>query len=242
MESEAIDLNQEKKPRAHFGHVIGVITAPGKTFSHVIDAGHAWIYPFILISIIMLFGIFLENTTIQREAFETLPLGVNGSINMEVIFIISLIITSIFTPIIIFLVLYMIPALIYLFFGNFIFEKKIKFRQTLNIAAYSGVPFIVGSLVGTFMVGLGGNANISFSPAAFLPIEMHHAFIGMWLGIFDLFAIWQIFLAITGLSILFQHTKMKVASWLIPLYLVVYTFAIMMLSFMRNFVSEWGVA
>jgi hypothetical protein len=232
--------NLDVKKRAGFIHVFEILYSPTRTFEHVISAGHAWLYPALLLAIILDIGIILSVPFIQEQMQETLALFPNGGVGSEQLVIVMLVFSLFFTPLIVFLPAYIIPSSIYLFFGNFVFEGRARFRQVLNATAFASMPFIVGRLLESVISGFGGLDWFSFGPAMLLPAEFQNTFLGLWLGMFDLFIIWQIVLTIIGLSVLYRHTRAKTAAWLIPLYLAAYTFFALAGSFIQRFASEWG--
>jgi len=232
--------NLEVKKRAGFIHVFEILYSPTRTFEHVIGAGHAWFYPALLFAIILDIGIILSIPFMQEQMRESLTLFPGSGIGSEQFVIVMLLFSLFFTPLIAFLLSYIIPSSVYLFFGNFVFEGRARFRQVLNVTAFASLPFIVGRLLESVISGLGGLDWFSFGPAMLLPAEFQNTFLGLWLGIFDLFIIWQIVLTIIGLSVLYGHTRAKTAAWLIPLYLTTYTFFALAGSLIQRFVSEWG--
>lgn len=232
--------NYEVKKRAGFTHVFEILYSPGRTFEHVIDAGHAWLYPALLLAVILDIGIILSIPLIQEQMRESLALFPNSGSASEQLMIGILVFSLFLTPLIAFLLAYIIPSSIYLLFGNFVFESRAGFRQALNITAFASMPFIIGRLLESVISGFGGLDWFSFGPAMLLPPEFQNTFLGLWLGMFDIFLIWQIALTIIGLSMLFRHTRMKTAAWLIPLYLAACTFFALVGSFMQRFASEWG--
>lgn len=232
--------NFEIKKRGGLIHVFEILHSPARTFEHIIDAGHAWIYPSVFLAIILDIGIILSVPFMREHMQETLALFPSSGIGAEQLMIIALVFSLFFTPLITFLLAYIIPSAIYMFFGNFVFECRAGFRQVLNVTAFASIPFIVGRLLERVISGFGGPDWISFGPAMLLSAEFQNTFLGLWLGMFDLFLIWQVVLTIIGLSMLYGHTRFKTAAWLIPLYLAAYTFFALASSYMQRFVSEWG--
>jgi hypothetical protein len=232
--------NREVKKRSGFIHVFEILYSPTRTFEQVIESGQAWLYPAILFGIILDIGIILSIPFMQEQMREALLLFPNSGIASEQLVIVMLAFSLFFTPLIAFLLAYIIPSSIYLFFGNFVFEGRAGFRQILNVTAFASMPFIVGRLLESVISGFSGLDWFTFGPAMLLPAEYQNTFLGHWLGMFDVFIIWQIALTIIGLSALYRHTRAKTAAWLIPLYLAAYTFFALATSFMQRFASEWG--
>ena len=232
----------EGKKKAGIFSVFEVLYSPSRAFRQIIDAGHAWIYPAIIFALILEMGIIMEIPLLQEQIAEPAMLLPEGEKISESIIIITIVFISIFLLPIGFFAIYIVPSLIYIFIGNFVFEGKAGFRQVLNVTAYASIPYLIGNFLANTISSIMRMEFFTFNPSVLFPAEMQATFLGIWLGMFNPLLIWQVALTIIGLSLLYNHTKAKTAAWFIPLYLAFYTFFALVFSLLGKFAEDWGIS
>jgi hypothetical protein len=213
----------EPKKKAGFLQVIEVLYSPKKTFLQVMDAGHSWIFPFILFSVILAVAFISGIPEMEQQSQELAPLGLSQENVSAFMTAFTIIFSIIIAPIVVIIGIYLIPSLVSMFFENFVLAGSAGLRQVMNVIAFAAVPLSIGFLISSAVSFISGVPGFSFSPQIFLPESMRATFLGMWLGIFNLFSIWGIVLSILGLAALYHHRPGTTAAWLIPLYLAGYT-------------------
>jgi len=211
------------KRKAGFSDVAEILYSPVKTFRKVMDSGHAWAYPFIIFWIILAISFISKAPYMESQSSELALLNLTQENVSAAITVISIIFSLIAAPIIVVIAFYFIPSLIFMFFESFVMGGNSRLRQIMNVTAYAAVPMSIGILLSSAISFVLRIPAFSFSPVMILPESMRITFLGMWLGIFDLFAIWVIILIIIGLAALYGHRPAKTAAWLIPVYLATYT-------------------
>lgn len=216
----------EPKKKAGFFQIVEVLYSPRKAFQTVMDAGHAWVFPFIFFSIILAVIFISQIPQMENQSQDFALVGMSQENVTTVVSIFTIIFSAIIAPLIVLIGILLIPSLVYMFFENFILAGHSRLRQVMNITAFATVPMAIGSLLTSAIVYSTGIQSFSFSPQVFLPEAMQTTFLGMWLGIFGLFTIWTIILTIIGLAELYHHNVSSTAAWLIPLYLSVSTLII----------------
>jgi len=235
-----IDSNLPAGNKAGFKHVFLVLRHPTETFRTVADAGHAWLYPFLIVIVLLLIGYVFGSAHYNEDASVVSDLALLSDSEQNVLFVVTLIALLIFGPPIYFLLAYVIPSAIFMFFGNFVFERHLRFKQYLNITAYALAPTIVLALINLIVMLSTGGQSISFSPASLLPVDFQTTFIGYWLSMFSLFNIWIIALLILGLSTILEQTRLHTGFWLIPLFLAFATCSAFIFSFVGRFAQDYG--
>jgi hypothetical protein len=213
----------EPKKKAGFLQVVEVLYAPRRTFQRVMDAGHAWVYPFIFFSIVFAIVFISQIPNMEQESQDFTLVGISEQSANALMAAFTIIFSVIIAPLVVLIGIYLIPSLIYMFFENFILAGHAYLRQVMNITAFATVPISIGTLLASAITFSTGIQYFSFSPQVFLPESMRTTFLGMWLGVFGLFTIWAIILTIIGLAALYRHNAGRTAAWLIPLYLAVST-------------------
>jgi hypothetical protein len=83
--------------------------------------------------------------------------------------------------------------------------------------AFVGVP--EGIVVG-FLAKAKGTLSTALSLGAFFPPSMEESFVYRLVNSFDIFSIWTIAVLTIGLATVYNFKTAKVATWLIPLWIV----------------------
>jgi len=221
----------EKKKKASFKSVFEVLFAPTATFYHVRDAGHAWFFPFIIVVLTILLSMIVPDANIDNAQNIDDELSMLGGEYQSALMAIGIVFVVILIPLGVGLVWYVIPSLVFMLFGNYLFERRAKFIHIINTTVYATCPVIIQNMIGTIIAVTIGRNIIEFSPAVFLPVELHESFLGLWLSSLNLFSIWVVILLIIGLSGLFEHSRAKTSAWIIPLYLFATSFGAFFSSF-----------
>jgi hypothetical protein len=227
----------EPRKKAGLRQVVEVMTSPTNAFRSIVESGHVWLYPFVLLSLIMIFSMLVQLPAVDSTTEESVLLGMDQESLDAAIKVMTYIFIFVFVPIIS-LVIIVIPALIYMFFESFVLGGRADYRQVLNVTAYALMPSALGIILTSIISWVFQVPEFSFSPAIFLTEGMRQTFMGSWLGIFDVFTVWTLILTTIGLSILYGHSRLSTAAWLFPLYLVVFTFFALFGSFMEIFSSD----
>jgi hypothetical protein len=227
----------EPRKKAGLRQVVEVMTSPTNAFRSIVESGHVWLYPFVLLSLIMIFSMLVQLPALGDTAEEPVLPGVDQESLDTAIRVMTYIFIFVFVPVIA-LSTIVISALIYMFFESFVLGGRADYRQVLNVTAYALMPSALGIILTSIISWVFQIPEFSFSPAIFLTEEMRQTFMGNWLGIFDVFTVWSLVLTMIGLSVLYGHGRLRTAAWLFPLYLVVFTFFALFGSFMERFSSD----
>jgi hypothetical protein len=103
----------------------------------------------------------------------------------------------------------LLAAALCLFWGNFVFAGKARFKQLLSIMLYGEIIFAAGMLVLAPMMLAKGTMLVSLSPAVFATsLGVAHPLYVL-LSKFSIFQIWEIVAIGIGLSILYDVTRKK---------------------------------
>lgn len=222
-EFESVSYVEPEKPRFKFQYLYEILIRPSQTFEKIIPAGHAWVWPFLfyciilILSTIVIIRSYTDDLSQLPEDFRSLNL------DSETLKIAGIIIISFFTPVFT-IMTFLVSAGIYMFFENLIMGGKAKFREVMNVVSFSYMIMVPKFIIQALFVLVGGKAfNITFSLNVLLSSDLQGTFIYNWLSNFELFQIWVIIVIITGLSVLYKHSKAKTAIWLIPLTLMWWT-------------------
>ncbi|HDS01797.1 MAG TPA: hypothetical protein ENO22_11075 [candidate division Zixibacteria bacterium] len=231
----------EPRRKAGLRQVAEMLTSPTSAFRSIVESGHVWLYPFVVLSLVLVLSMLVQLPAVDDAAQESVLLGMDQEKLDAAITVMAYVFIFIFVPIFA-LAAIVLPALIFMFFENFVLGGRADYRQVLNVTAYAFMPSALGIILTSIISWAFQVPEFSFSPAVLLTEEMRHTFMGNWLGIFNVFTIWSLLLTTIGLSVLYGHSRVRTAAWLFPLYLVVFTFFGLFGSFMESFSSDMMAA
>jgi hypothetical protein len=222
-EFESESYVEPERPGFEFRYLYEILIRPSQTFEKIIPAGHAWVWPFLLYSIILILSSIVILSSYSDDPSQ-LPENFRSlNLDSETLKLAVIIFTTIFTPVVA-IITFLVSAGIYMFFESLIMGGKAKFREVMNVVSFSYMVMVPRLIIQTLFVLVGGKAfDISFSLNVLLSSDLQGTFIYNWLSNFELFQIWVIIVIITGLSVLYKHSKAKTAVWLIPLTLMWWT-------------------
>ena len=238
-----IDNSTEMQPparkKAGFKHIFLVLRRPSQTFYHIADAGHAWLYPVLVLIVLIFVGMLVSSGNSGDQASIEEDLGLLSQSEQTIAYIIGITFIIIIGPPLYFLVAVVIPSLVFMFFGNFVMERQLGFRNYLNVTAFALCPIIILEIINLLVKLVTGGNTIAFNPDIFLPTELQATFIGYWLAYFSIFNIWVLVLLTIGLATILEKSRGRVALWLIPLFLAFATVSSTIIASLENFVSNY---
>ncbi len=223
--------------RASVADVFRVMFRPSTVFPRLIRTGHAWPWAFFLISVAAMLSLLIGLDTIQADMQENLPTTLGSDIDPRALAVFMVIVSLIAIPVS-YLISIVFAAGAFMFFGNFVLGGKARFKQVLNVTAFSMAPLIIGHLISALVYMITGSLDFRMGLDMLVNESMRTSFIGIWLGIFNFFYIWEIILLVIGLSTLYGFSRGKTAAWLISLLLTWHTFIAMIMSFAADFTSS----
>lgn len=214
----------EVKDMNLLSRIIGVFISPVATFN-AIAAKPKWLAPGIILILISLGTTYLLSPIISAEqkekAVEQMEKRGMGQEQIddameksEQIMKISLYPTVVITAIIMFV----ITAAIWLFFGNVMLGGKAKFEQLLGVVVYRAFIPTVGMLIKVPLMISQKTMNVHFSLATFMPDSAQDTFLYKLLAQFELFNIWAIIALCIGVAVCAKLPIKKV--W--PLVAIIY--------------------
>ncbi|HPG39720.1 MAG TPA: YIP1 family protein [bacterium] len=214
----------EAKDMSLLSRIIGVFVSPAATFN-AIAAKPKWLVPGIILIIISLGTTYLLSPIIsveqRQKAVEQMEKrGMEqeqideAMAKSEQIMKISLYPTVVISSIIMFV----LTAAIWLFFGNVVLGGKAKFEQLLGVVVYRAFIPTVGMLIKAPLMISQKTMNIHFSLATFMPDSAKDTFLYKVLAQFELFNIWAIIALCIGIAVCAKLPTKKV--W--PLVAIIY--------------------
>ncbi len=118
-------------------------------------------------------------------------------------------ISSIVFPTLAFLIYPLVVAVVVMIFGNFVMAGQATFKQTLSVALYGTLVFVVGILVLTPMILAKGSIMVSLSLGVLAASQGPESVVYQALSKIGLFNIWEIIVVGIGLSIVYGVARNK---------------------------------
>jgi hypothetical protein len=103
----------------------------------------------------------------------------------------------------------LLTAALALFWGNFVFAGKAKFKQVLSVAVYGELIFALGQLLLLPLVLAKKSVYVSLSLAVLAPEKSFTSILWVALSKIDLFIIWELVVIGVGLSIVYSFPRNK---------------------------------
>lgn len=96
-----------------------------------------------------------------------------------------------------------------IFFGNFVYGVKEKFKKVFSVVIFSAFIIAVGKMIVLSMILAKGSVMVSLSPAILVSHLRADSFLYVLFSKFDLFIIWEIIVAGIGFSIIYNLPRNK---------------------------------
>lgn len=207
-----------------FGRIIGIFTSPTQTFQSI-DRKPTWLIPFIItviIAIVLQFAvtdIALNDRIAQMEA--------KGMTEEQIEAIKSYsdspmkYIGLVFAPVGI-LIVWLVFAGLMILGGNVILGGNSDFKKVFSVVAWSYLITNLGGIIKTILtIAKGTSQGVMTSLAIVLPLpgwEEKPSLLYQFFSKLDVFTIWEIWLWILGLAIIYRFPIKKTASYVLSLW------------------------
>lgn len=218
---------EEKKQMSVINKIINIFASPREALESI-DDKPTWLVPYIIITIFVLFMMFmtldvqmsdqmaaLEARDMTEQQIEAAKTQMQGPLRYSGIVI---------APIAMLIVNVIIAALLLLAGNLMIGGQEVSFKKIFCLLMWTGLVGIVGVLITTFLaIQKGTMTGVSMDLSILLPVVpagesksfMHHL-----LTRFDLFVFWQMILWIIGLTVMYKSTIQKAVAPVLTLWIV----------------------
>lgn len=215
--------------------ILGVFTAPTKTFENI-DKKPDWVVPLVILLLItMLFTYFTmpyildEKMAEQQEKLAErglTPAQIENAMEMGQKFgvVFGFVGAAIGVVVVI-----LISTLILKFIGNVVLSGKAAFKNLFSVYTYSSLIGALGMLIKLPLVFQKETHDVHFSLALFLSDEQSKTFLYNFLKMFELFAIWQYVLVAIGFAVVYQFS-LKKAGWSVAIVFLIYAIIVAVLA------------
>ena len=192
-----------------FRGLFEVFTQPGKLFAKLKDNPKILV-PYLAVIIVSLISMFLiadvlTKTQLEsdamRERLQGQPLPPNVEIMIKYNIIIFGSLASILLP--------LITAGIAIFWGNFVYAGKARFKHILSVALYGQFLFDVGGLLASLIIMVKGSIMAPFSLGVLAAGQGLDSIPFIALSKIDLFNIWEIIVIGIGLASIYNFERNK---------------------------------
>ena len=107
------------------------------------------------------------------------------------------------------------------FFGlSALFGGKARFAQVFSAVTYSGLILSLGTILKGILMYVQHSMHAGTSLALILPEDMHESFLYRFLGQFDFFTLWQLWILSVGLAVIYRWKTAKPAGMVFGLWLL----------------------
>ena len=200
-----------------FGRIINIFSAPKETMESI-NEKPTWLVPYLIVTIVTvvltfaLMDIRQQDTIAMFEAQDKPAEMIEGVQNMPAAMRYGQLI-----PIpIVMIAIWAVFGGVLLFAGNTILGGESKFKKVFSMVAWSGLVGVCGFIVQSLLVMMKGTSHgVTTSLAILLPtpaIGQSPSLLYRILTQFDVFALWQMWIWVIGVSVLFRFTKQKSAT------------------------------
>jgi hypothetical protein len=234
-------MSAEKKEMGPIGRLIGIYISPKETFESI-DRKPTWLIPFVILVVVVLAFQMLtmdiqldyrlqmmEAQGVPSERIDLAQQQMQGPMKY---------IGLVMAPVGI-LVIWVIIAAIFLFFGKTIMGGDTSFKKVYSVIAWTGVLGILGMVVRTFLVlSKGAFHGVTTSLAMLLPtppIGETGSLLYRILSKFDIFTIWQEILWIIGFAVIYRFTTKKSAIMVLSIWAVWIVISVALGGLFQNF-------
>ena len=118
------------------------------------------------------------------------------------------------------IVIILVLAGIYLFLANILLGGSTGFKKMMAAVAHVSLIGVLSSIVRVPLILAKGTADVTLSPAAFLPAEQHTTFFYHLLAQCDVFAIWMLGLSALAISVIAGVPTRKATTAVVVLWIV----------------------
>lgn len=121
---------------------------------------------------------------------------------------------------------YLIAALAFYVFGNFIYGGIAKYKEVFAMYAWGGLIGIIETAVKLPLMLQRGTLEVYTSPAVLMDADKSNTVLFQILNAFDIFTIWKLVVWSVGFSVVYQFSKGKSYTATITLYILYSVIAI----------------
>jgi Yip1 domain len=206
---------------------IGIITAPGVTFRSVVD--HPTWFGMLALSCAisaLLVGGFLFTTVGQDAWLDAAVAGSWGDVNEQqyaamermkgfagYLGIAQILIGVPF-------ILLIVSGILFVIF-NVIMGGNATFKQVLAVVVHTSPIAVLGQMITMPLNYVKGTLTSATNLAVLLPMVAETSFLGRFMGMIDLFLLWQLIVLAIGVAVLYKRRTGRIVATLFGIYAVV---------------------
>jgi hypothetical protein len=198
---------------------VGIYTAPSRVFEYLRESPRVLgamvvVCVVALAATVPITNIVIQDQTAKMQAKPNMtPEGIAKATQVMKV---TVPITGVLGNIVIILIL----AGIYLFLANILLGGATNYKKMLAAVAHVSLIGVLSSIVRVPLILAKGTADVTLSPAAFLPAEQHNTFFYHLLAQCDLFAIWMLGLSALAISVIAGVPTRKATTAVVILWVV----------------------
>lgn len=216
----------EEKSSSAISRIVQVFASPEEAATGI-QHKPTWLVPFLIVTVIALLLSFLamdirQHDTIAMFEAQDKPPEMIEKVEQQMAGpakYIQLVAVPVAT-----LAIWAVLSGIILFAGSTILGGESKYKKVFSMVAWSGLISILGGAVQTLLILLKGTAHgVTTSLAVALPtpvLGQTPSLLYRILTQFDVFALWQMWFWVVGVSVLFRFTKQKSATMVFSIWVL----------------------
>ena len=207
----------------------GIFFEPSKTFA-ALNRTPSWLFPVIVLIVIVMISSVLQTPFRVQEARDQIDQNPRLSAQQKEEFIdrmeeqqakpVMKLISYVIGPLVaIFAIVFIVAGVLY-FGGNVLLGGETVFKKVLSIYCWSSLVAVPAFIVKMPLMMVKKTAHIHTSLAAIMPSGSDESLIFKILSHTDIFTIWEIWLIVLGLAIIYKFSTKKTATMVVGLYIV----------------------
>lgn len=199
-------------------NIAPLITSPTQAFQRLAERpGRAWVGPMIVSAILITLGAWImlpqllplsydsaaalmERMGVPEEEMEkalsTMPLEPNATV-----------IATQVLPTLLYVPILMLLGTAFVHLALRVLGGTIRFSESLGMFSLAYVVWALGGLVRGALAAAAGSVEVTLGPGALLPGVEYLSPLGIFLDLFDAFGIWQVFVLVTGISVVARVSR-----------------------------------
>jgi hypothetical protein len=212
--------------------IIGVFTSPRETLEDVAARPNFWIPVIALIVVVILNGVLMTDINMEyglermrNMSFIPPEAMAKAEEDMQQALASPWRFTRALWGPVIFGMVWVVTAAIFMFGGNVIMGGEAKFKTVFSVTAWAGLIWVLEVIVKTPLMLSQRTPEIYMSLATLLGGDDNTTFFYRLLNRFDIFTMWQLFVYILGVAAIYKFSNGKAATVVVGawvLYSVIY--------------------
>lgn len=209
-----------------FQKLIGVFTAPAKTFASI-EAKPSWLAPLIIVAAVNLIFVFvagdiITNETLTQQEEGMMEKGMDSDQiaqaldTTEKVMKYTVPLFSVVGPVVVLLIV----AGVFLFVGNVVLGGVSTFKMVFSVTTWSWLILTLYALIVLPLVLAKETMLVNFSLATFLSDESRKTFLYQLLSKIDIFYIWWIVVYGIGLAVIYKMKAQKTVTAVAVVYAI----------------------